>query len=446
MSASTGAARPRPNRSGRTLTPTRHVARSSACAVSRDRPTRRRRRRGRGPRARGQSARHCSAAGSPARSWPSPSSSGVTVGGIGACRRAGRAGSPRSCPTARSARPGRPRSAAPPGPPPGRCAACPRSRPARRRRRRGSGGRRCSSTGSPLISRPTISFCWLPPDSAEAATSMPGVRTSYSRDDPLGVGAGAGPVDPRPGDVGRAGSGGRGSGSPRAAPPAAGPAGAGPRGCSRCPASRRCRVSSSVMSRSPSRTVPAGRPHAHDRLDQLGLAVALDPGDAEHLAGVDGQRDVVEQRPAVAARARSARAPPARPPAVTVDSRVSGDGSSLPTISSASWRAVTSAGSTVATVVPRRTTVISSATASTSSSLCEMNRIVRPSDLSSAQVAEQLVDLLRHQHRGGLVQDEDPGAAVEHLEDLHPLPVADAELLDQPVRRRRRARTSRRSP
>ena len=35
--------------------------------------------------------------------------------------------------------------------------------------------------GSPLISRPTISFCWLPPESDAASTSMPGVRTSYSR-------------------------------------------------------------------------------------------------------------------------------------------------------------------------------------------------------------------------------------------------------------------------
>ncbi|CAM5669941.1 hypothetical protein SGLAM104S_02438 [Streptomyces glaucescens] len=31
-----------------------------------------------------------------------------------------------------------------------------------------------------LISRPTISFCWLPPDREAAVTSMPGVRTSYS--------------------------------------------------------------------------------------------------------------------------------------------------------------------------------------------------------------------------------------------------------------------------
>ncbi|CAM5608437.1 hypothetical protein STENM223S_09526 [Streptomyces tendae] len=30
-----------------------------------------------------------------------------------------------------------------------------------------------------LISRPTISFCWLPPEREAAVTSMPGVRTSY---------------------------------------------------------------------------------------------------------------------------------------------------------------------------------------------------------------------------------------------------------------------------
>ena len=53
--------------------------------------------------------------------------------------------------------------------------------------------------------------------------------------------------------------------------------------------------------------------------------------------------------------------------------------------------------------------------------------------LELAQVVEQLVDLLRHEHRGGLVEDEDPGAAVEHLEDLDALALADAEVGDQPV-------------
>ena len=57
------------------------------------------------------------------------------------------------------------------------------------------------------------------------------------------------------------------------------------------PASRRSRVSQPVMS-CVAEPDPAGGglAHAHDRLDQLGLAVALDAGDAEHLAAVDVER------------------------------------------------------------------------------------------------------------------------------------------------------------
>ena len=50
-----------------------------------------------------------------------------------------------------------------------------------------------------------------------------------------------------------------------------------------------------------------------------------------------------------------------------------------------------------------------------------------------AQRAEQLVDLLRHEHGGRLVEDQHPRAAVQHLEDLDALPVADAEVLDDRV-------------
>ncbi len=53
--------------------------------------------------------------------------------------------------------------------------------------------------------------------------------------------------------------------------------------------------------------------------------------------------------------------------------------------------------------------------------------------LELAQGVEELVDLLRHEDGGRLVEDQRAGAAVEHLEDLDPLPVADAELLDQGV-------------
>ncbi len=63
-----------------------------------------------------------------------------------------------------------------------------------------------------------------------------------------------------------------------------------------------------------------------------------------------------------------------------------------------------------------------------------MKMIVTPSDVSSRSDREQLVDLLRHEHRGRLVEDEDARAAVEHLHDLDPLPVAHAEVGDQASR------------
>jgi hypothetical protein len=46
---------------------------------------------------------------------------------------------------------------------------------------------------------------------------------------------------------------------------------------------------------------------------------------------------------------------------------------------------------------------------------------------------EQLVDLLRDEHGGRLVEDEHAGAAVEHLEDLDALAVADPQVLDERV-------------
>jgi hypothetical protein len=43
---------------------------------------------------------------------------------------------------------------------------------------------------------------------------------------------------------------------------------------------------------------------------------------------------------------------------------------------------------------------------------------------------DEVVDLLRRQHGGGLVEDQDVGLPVERLEDLDALLLADADLLD----------------
>ena len=220
----------------------------------------------------------------------------------------------------------------------------PDRRPGRRRRCRGSGARRSAPSGPAVISRPTISFCWLPPDSASAATSGPGRADVELVDDLLGPAHGARRGRSRARGRTAAGSGGRAStfshsGAVSTRPSllailrdVADPAlPALPRADARdvaCP---------------PSSTVPrVERLDADDRLEQLGLAVALDAGDAEDLAPVDGERDVVEQHPAALARHGEAVDRAARPGRSPSTPGCPGLGSSLPTISSARSRAVTS--------------------------------------------------------------------------------------------------------
>ena len=57
-----------------------------------------------------------------------------------------------------------------------------------------------------------------------------------------------------------------------------------------------------------------------------------------------------------------------------------------------------------------------------------------------AQHRPQLLHLGRRQHRGRLVEDEDPRAAIERLQDLDALRLADRQLGDQRVAAARRAR------
>ena len=51
------------------------------------------------------------------------------------------------------------------------------------------------------------------------------------------------------------------------------------------------------------------------------------------------------------------------------------------------------------------------------------------------QHLEQVIRLLRGQHPGGLVEDQDAGAAIERLEDLDPLLQAHRQILDLLVQR-----------
>ncbi len=126
---------------------------------------------------------------------------------------------------------------------------------------------------------------------------------------------------------------------------------------------------------------------------------------------------------------------------------------SRPTISAVSDRGVTSDRSIVVTVLPPRSTVTRSATAITSWSLCEMKITVLAVGRHRAQCLEELLRLLRREHRSRLVHDQNSGLAVQRLENLDPLLLADGELPDPRARidaepvaaaetRRRRSRSS----
>ena len=70
--------------------------------------------------------------------------------------------------------------------------------------------------------------------------------------------------------------------------------------------------------------------------------------------------------------------------------------------------------------------MIRSAISSTSFSLWLMKMIDLPCAVRLAHDREELLRLLRREHGGRLVEDEDVGAAVERLQDLDALLLADA--------------------
>ena len=59
-----------------------------------------------------------------------------------------------------------------------------------------------------------------------------------------------------------------------------------------------------------------------------------------------------------------------------------------------------------------------------------------------AQGSEERLGLLWREHRGRLVHDQNPGVAIERLQDLDPLLLADRELPDLRLRDSRRARSA----
>ena len=175
----------------------------------------------------------------------------------------------------------------------------------------------------------------------------------------------------------------------------------------------------------------AARAQPGDDLGQLALAVAGDGGDAQDLAGADVERDAAQRRQAAVVLGRDvlARRGRRRPGWHGVRSRTSR--TSRPTISGrARLRDAVGRPMPAAVTFPRRMTVIRSAIARTSPSLWLMKTTLRPSAVIDRSVRNSSSISCGREDRRRLVHDQDPRAAVEHLEDLDPLLLADGELPD----------------
>ena len=175
---------------------------------------------------------------------------------------------------------------------------------------------------------------------------------------------------------------------------------------------------------------PGGRlPHAHEDLDELRLTIALDTGDAEDLTGTDAQGDVLEHVPA-----RPGEGDPLRREDDPVGDR------GLLRLGGGQLGADHELGELAGGDVLGQDGVDSGPAADHGDPVGDGEHLVElvrdeedgdPLALELAQVAEELVDLLGHEDRGRLVEDDRARTSEQDLEDLHPLAGADAEVGDE---------------
>ncbi len=89
---------------------------------------------------------------------------------------------------------------------------------------------------------------------------------------------------------------------------------------------------------------------------------------------------------------------------------------------------------TVPTTLPSRSTVIRSQMVMTSYQFMADKNDRHAVLAQPGQGFKQHVHFLRHQHGGGLVQDQNSGVAVKRLEDFDALPLAHRKVAHQRVR------------
>ena len=200
------------------------------------------------------------------------------------------------------------------------------------------------------------------------------------------------------------------------------------------PASRRRRVDHAVMSRPPRRIWPS----AAGRRPMTASISSVWPLPRTPATPTTSPRRTWNDRSRRSQRSSTDCTPSpttsSSTTSVTVDSAVSGRGSSLPTIRSrelagrrclgfhrGDGAALAQDGDGVG-VAEHLVELVGD----------EDDRLAL--SLEVAQVAEQLVHLVRHEHRRRFVEDEDLGASEEDLEDLDPLALTELEALHQLVR------------
>ena len=207
-----------------------------------------------------------------------------------------------------------------------------------------------------------------------------------------------------------------------------GRSGGGRRARSATPASLSVARRQPVTSRPASVTVPpAGLRRPDERLDELVLAVAGDAGDAEDLAGPDLEVDAADDLAAAVvldAQAVDAEHGVARVRLAAVDGQ-------LDLATDHQLRQVVLVG------LGREPLADDPAAPDDRDPIGDLEDLVElVADEDDAvalgreppQDGEDLLGLLRREHGGRLVEDEDPRLAVERLEDLDPLLPADRQV------------------
>ena len=168
--------------------------------------------------------------------------------------------------------------------------------------------------------------------------------------------------------------------------------------------------------------------------EHLGLALAGEPGEPDHLAAIGGELAPVGLRRRPRSRARRA----GRPLRAAAAARVAAAPFATLPIAATSESRVKPAAGRSATTLPSRMTMMRLAVERISPRRCEMRMHGAAARDEAADEGEELPGDMRVERGGRLVEDDERQRRVgdrEGARDLHHLPAADREVADDVARR-----------